>query len=79
MIATALAYLLYYRFLKMAGAGNLMLCTLLVAPVAIILGAFVLDEDLPVRAYFGFGILALGLVVLDGRLLQRRKHGPRRA
>lgn len=79
MIATALAYLLYYRVLKMAGAGNLMLCTLLVAPVAIILGAIVLDEDLPVRAYFGFGILALGLVVLDGRLLQRRKHGPRRA
>jgi drug/metabolite transporter (DMT)-like permease len=75
MVATALAYLLYYRVLKMAGAGNLMLCTLLVAPVAIILGAIVLGEDLPVRAYFGFGILAVGLVVLDGRLLQRRKNG----
>lgn len=77
MIATALAYLLYYRVLKMSGAGNLMLCTLLVAPVAIILGAIVLDEDLPIRAYFGFAILAIGLMILDGRLLQRRKNRSR--
>lgn len=73
LIATALAYLLYYRVLKMAGAGNLMLCTLLVAPVAIILGAIVLGEELPIRSYFGFVILAAGLIILDGRLLQRRK------
>lgn len=74
LIATAVAYLLYYRVLSMAGSGNLMLCTLLVAPVAIILGAVVLGEELPVRAYFGFGLLALGLIVLDGRLLKRRQH-----
>lgn len=73
LIATAFAYLLYYRVLKMAGAGNLMLCTLLVAPVAIILGAIVLGEELPIRSYFGFAILAAGLIILDGRLLQRRK------
>ena len=75
MIATAVAYLLYYRVLSMAGSGNLMLCTLLIAPVAIILGAFFLGEDLPIRSYFGFGILALGLAILDGRLFQRRKNG----
>lgn len=70
IIATAIAYLLYYRVLAMAGSGNLMLCTLLVAPVAIILGAVVLGEALPLRAYTGFGLLALGLIVLDGRLLK---------
>lgn len=69
-IATALAYLLYYRVLAMAGSGNLMLCTLLVAPVAIVLGAIVLGEALPLRAYTGFGLLALGLIILDGRLLK---------
>lgn len=37
--ATALAYLLCYRVLRMAGAGNLLLCTLLVAPISILLGA----------------------------------------
>ena len=70
IVATAIAYLLYYRVLAMAGSGNLMLCTLLVAPVAIILGALVLGEALPLRAYAGFGLLALGLIILDGRLLK---------
>lgn len=73
LFATALAYLLYFRVLEMAGAGNLMLVTLLVAPVAIILGALVLDEVLQTQAYVGFGLLAFGLLVLDGRILGRRK------
>ncbi|MCK0166918.1 DMT family transporter [Jannaschia sp. S6380] len=70
VIATACAYLLYFRVLAMAGAGNLMLCTLLVAPVAILLGAWVRDEALGAQVYLGFGLLALGLVILDGRLLR---------
>ena len=68
IIATAFAYLLYYRVLAMAGSGNLMLVTLLVAPLAITLGAVVLEEKLGANAYLGFGILALGLIILDGRV-----------
>ncbi len=78
IVATAIAYMLYYRVLAMAGSGNLMLCTLLVAPVAIVLGAVVLGEALPLRAYIGFGILALGLLVLDGRLFKTVQHRTRR-
>ena len=76
-VATAIAYLLYYRVLSMAGSGNLMLCTLLVAPVAIVLGAIVLGEALPLRAYFGFAILGLGLLILDGRLFKTFQHRAR--
>ena len=75
IIATAFAYLLYYRVLSMAGIGNFILVTLLVAPLAITLGAVVLDEKLGANAYLGFAILALGLIILDGRVwkaLQRR-------
>ncbi len=72
-IATAGAYLLYYRVLDMAGSGNLMLVTLLIPPFAIVLGALVLGETLAPRAYIGFALLALGLIVLDGRLLQKRR------
>ena len=72
LIATAGAYLLYYRVLAMAGSGNLMLVTLLVPPVAITLGAWILDEALGPNAYLGFALLALGLVILDGRLFRRR-------
>ncbi len=79
LIATAFAYLLYYRVLAMAGSGNLLLCTLLIAPVAIILGAVVRDESLTPNAYVGFAALALGLLILDGRLFQRREHRTRSA
>lgn len=69
VIAGAGAYLLYYRVLASAGAGNLSLVTLLVAPFAVLLGALVLQESLPPRDYLGFALIALGLLVLDGRLL----------
>ncbi|MHA6323924.1 DMT family transporter [Roseivivax sp. CAU 1753] len=71
LVATAFAYLLYYRILAMAGASNLMLVTLLIPPVAIVLGATVRGEALGTAAFAGFGLLALGLVVLDGRLWAR--------
>ncbi|MCB2109973.1 MAG: DMT family transporter [Defluviimonas sp.] len=67
-MASALAYLLYYAVLQAAGAGNLSLVTLLIPPVAIALGAAVYHEALPLHAYGGFALLALGLLVLDGRL-----------
>ncbi|MBY5932408.1 DMT family transporter [Tateyamaria omphalii] len=69
LIATAGAYLLYYRVLAMAGSGNLMLVTLVIPPVAIILGALVRDEALSPNAFVGFAFLALGLAILDGRIL----------
>ncbi len=74
VIATALAYLLYYRVLAMAGSGNLLLVTLLIPPVAILLGAWARDETLSASAYAGFALLALGLLVLDGRLLARARR-----
>ena len=68
--ATAFAYLLYYRILAAAGAGNLLLVTLMIPPVAILLGAWARDEALAANAYLGFTLLALGLLILDGRLLR---------
>lgn len=79
IVATAIAYMLYYRVLGMAGSGNLMIGTLLVAPVAIVLGAIVLGEALPLRAYAGFVLLALGLIILDGRAFKALQHRARRA
>ena len=66
LIATAFAFLLFYQVLKIAGMANTALVTLLVAPVAIVLGAIVLGEELPLRAYAGFAILAAGLMILNG-------------
>ncbi|MCF1709789.1 DMT family transporter [Tabrizicola sp. J26] len=73
VVSTAGAYLLYYRVLALAGAGNLSLVTLLTAPFAVILGALVLGESLPLRDYLGFALIAAGLVVIDGRILNLAK------
>ena len=74
VFAGALAYLLYYRVLAAAGAGNLLLVTLLLAPIAIVLGAVVFAEALSPGAYAGFALLALGLAVIDGRALRPFRH-----
>lgn len=78
-LGTAGAYLLYYRVLGMAGAGNLLLVTLLIPPVAIFLGWAFLGEAIAPRALGGFALIALGLAVLDGRLLRRRPLPGRRS
>lgn len=71
LVVTALAYLLYYRIIRTAGAGNATLVTLLIVPVAVALGALARAESLPPKDFAGFALIALGLVVIDGRLLRR--------
>jgi drug/metabolite transporter (DMT)-like permease len=65
---TAFAYVLYFRLIDSAGAINATLVTLLVPPVAILLGALVLGELLTGGQFMGLAFIALGLAVIDGRL-----------
>lgn len=67
LIGTVAAYLLYYRILAAAGSGNLMLVTIMMPPISIFLGWAVLDERLAPSAFIGCGLIALGLIILDGR------------
>lgn len=69
VLSTVLAYLLYFRILERAGAANLMLVTLLIPPIAISLGAAFLGEKLGYEAWLGFGLIAIGLAITDGRLI----------
>lgn len=68
---TAIAYLLYYRALRLTGSGNVSLVTLLIPPTAVFWGAAILGEKLPATAFIGFLLIAAGMVVLDGRLFGR--------
>ncbi|WP_428645805.1 DMT family transporter [Roseibium sp.] len=70
-VATALAYLIYFRLLAEAGATNASLVTLLVPASALFFGWLILGEKLSALQLGGFAVLLAGLVVLDGRLLQR--------
>ena len=75
-LSTALAYVLYFAILARAGAANLLLVTLLIPPFAIALGVLFLGERMEAAAWIGFGIIALGFAVTDGRLF---RAGRRRA
>ena len=70
LLSTALAYVIYFRLLKTAGATNLLLVTLLIPVSAIILGVFLLDEILEPQHLYGMAVISLGLLIMDGRLLQ---------
>ena len=73
LFPTALAYVLFYWTLARAGATNVMLVTLLVPVTALLLGALVLDEVLAARHFAGMAVIAAGLLVMDGRLVRRRR------
>ena len=58
IVSTAVAYLFYYNNLRAAGVANLLLCTLIIAPIAIALGAIFLDEVLTLQILGGFALIA---------------------
>lgn len=71
-LSTALAYLIFFRLLASAGATNLSLVTFLIPVSATILGVVFLDESLLLQHVAGFGLICLGLLAMDGRLLRQR-------
>lgn len=68
LLATALAYILYFRILARAGATNLLLVTFLIPVSANLLGWLVLHERLAVHHFAGMALIALGLAAIDGRI-----------
>src|SRR5262249_11819528 len=67
LLSTALAYVLFFRILAAAGATNLLLVTLLIPVSALLLGHFVLGEEIARQHVLGMALIALGLAAIDGR------------
>jgi drug/metabolite transporter (DMT)-like permease len=72
-VSTALAYLLFFRILASAGATNALLVTFLIPVSALLLGVGVLGEVINILEYAGMGCIFLGLMVIDGRVLEMLK------
>ena len=68
ILATSMAYILYFLILQRAGATNLLLVTFLVPVSAITLGITVLGERLEPAQVAGMVLIGLGLAAIDGRL-----------
>lgn len=67
IVCTAFAYVLFFRILKMAGATNVSLVTMLVPVSATLIAVPLLGERLELLTIIGFVVITLGLMVLDGR------------
>jgi drug/metabolite transporter (DMT)-like permease len=69
LLCTAFGYVLYFRLIETSGATNALLVTLLVPPVAILLGGLFLGETLAPQDFAGLALIALGLAAIDGRVI----------
>ncbi len=72
VLCTAFAYILFFTLIASAGASNTSLVTLIVPVSALILGIVFLGEILTVLELAGMVLIAIGLLVIDGRLRFRR-------
>ncbi|MGH7328591.1 MAG: DMT family transporter, partial [Polyangiaceae bacterium] len=70
VVATAVAYILYFALVASAGAVNASLVTLLIPPCAIVVGGVFLHEHLSGTVIAGMMLIFVGLLALDGRLLK---------
>jgi drug/metabolite transporter (DMT)-like permease len=81
VLSTAIAYLVFFRIVTVAGPSQAMLVTLLVPPSAILLGWVFLDERLAPQHFAGMAVILSGLLLIDGRvprLVSARIRGERR-
>jgi drug/metabolite transporter (DMT)-like permease len=69
VLSTALGYVIFFRILATAGATNISLVTLLIPVSAILLGSTILGERVATDQFAGMGLIALGLIAIDGRVL----------
>ena len=74
IICSVFAYFLYFKILESAGAGNLLICTIIIPPSSIFLNAFFLDQNITTNEYLGLIVIILGLIILDGRLFKKTIH-----
>ncbi|RMF10834.1 MAG: DMT family transporter, partial [Alphaproteobacteria bacterium] len=74
VLSTGLPYIIYFRILAVGGATNVMLVTFLVPVVAVVTGALALGELLDPRHFVAIAILAVALILIDGRLVNRLRQ-----
>lgn len=70
IVSTAIAYLLFFKVLKMAGATNTSLVTMLVPVFTMLIAVPTLGERVDALKLLGLIVIGIGLAVLDGRILK---------
>ncbi len=71
LFSTAIAFLIYFHILAVAGVTNVHLVTFLIPVSALLLGVFVLNERLDWNAFAGMALIFIGLAAIYGRLFSK--------
>jgi drug/metabolite transporter (DMT)-like permease len=74
VVATAVAYLLYFAVLSGAGASNAILVTYLVPATALVYGATLLDEPVGIRQVVGLALVLAGVALGTGTAARVRRR-----
>ena len=67
LLCSVVAYFLYFKILEKTGAGNLLICTVIIPPASIILNSLVLGQVISTSELIGLIVITFGLIILDGR------------
>jgi len=70
ILCSVLAYIIYFKILESAGASNLLVCTVIIPPSAILLNLLFLNQAVSQSEMIGLLIIVVGLIVLDGRYIK---------
>jgi drug/metabolite transporter (DMT)-like permease len=68
VLGTSVAFVVYYRLLETAPASYISMTTYVIPVFGVILGVLVLNEQLTWHAYAGFGLILLGVMIVNGVL-----------
>lgn len=66
ILGTGLAFIIYYRFMEVAEPSIVSMVTYVVPVFGVILGVIVLNEQLTWNALAGFGLILLGVMIVNG-------------
>jgi len=69
-LSTALGFIIFFQIIMRSGASNVVLVTLLVPVSALLLGYFILHEQIVAREIAGALVIASALLVMDGRIFR---------
>ncbi len=77
VLGTVLAFIFYYRLLRSATASYVSMVTYLVPVIGVLLGVLILDESLSWTDYAGFGLILLGVMIVNGAFGNPRRLSSR--
>ena len=75
LLATSLAYIIFFRIVARSGPANVLLVTMMIPPSAIFMGYMVLRETLEWREIIGALIIIVALIIIDGRVVKALRPG----